>query len=61
MQRLIETQAATIADLRARLDREAEERRRLSERLTGLLTHRRAGSVPSIPAPRAPWWRRWMR
>src|SRR5208282_3337221 len=43
MQRLIETQAATIADLRARLDREAEERRRLSERLTGLLTYRRPG------------------
>ena len=48
-----------VADLRARLDREAEERRRL----TMLLTHRHtSGSVPAVPASR-PWplWRRWFR
>jgi len=46
----------TIRDLRTRLDaaaedlrQEAEERRRVQERLTGLLTHRQAGSVPSVP------------
>jgi hypothetical protein len=61
-------QAETIRDLRARLDRaEARldiseaERRRLSERLTGLLTSRQTGSVPSVPALREPWWRRWWR
>lgn len=37
-----------INDLRARLDAEAEERRRL----TALLTDQR---------PRVPWWRRWFR
>jgi predicted site-specific integrase-resolvase len=58
---------ATIRDLRSRLDAEAEERRRVQERLTGLLTHRQAGSVPSMPrtatvdAPREPWWQRWFR
>lgn len=57
----------TICDLRARLDTERArldaseaERRRLSERLTGLLTHRQAGSVPATPAPRRTW-RRWFR
>jgi hypothetical protein len=53
-----------VADLRRRLDLEAEERRKL----TALLTHRRQGSVPAtstsygrpyeVPAP---WWRRWFR
>jgi hypothetical protein len=52
----IAQQDATIRDLRARLDREAEERRALSERLTALLTHRQAGSVPSVPVLRLPWW-----
>ena len=39
--------AETIRDLRSRLDAEAEERRRVQERLTALLTHRQAGSVPA--------------
>jgi hypothetical protein len=53
---LAEERAETIADLRKRLDS-----------LTALLTHRQAGSVPSVPRPeasfnsRAPWWRRWFR
>ena len=41
----IERQDATIRDLRARLDRETEERRRL----IAMLVDRR------------PWWRRWFR
>lgn len=52
----------TIRDLRTRLDRSEAERERLQERLTGLLTHRQAGSVPSNgAASRRPWWRRWFR
>ena len=58
---------ATIPDLRSRLDAEAEERRRVQERLTGLLTHRQAGSVPAVQLPEPafnsplPWWRRLFR
>lgn len=60
--RLIADQAEAIRDLRRRLDDSEAERRRVQERLTGLLTHRQAGSVPaSIPTPRLPWWRRWLR
>jgi hypothetical protein len=56
----------TIRDLRQRLDAESEERRRAQERLTALLTHRQAGSVPAVNSPtltgpRRPWWRRWFR
>jgi len=56
----------TIRDLRQRLDAESEERRRAQERLTALLTHRHAGSVPAVNSPtltgpRRPWWRRWFR
>lgn len=51
---------AGLDDLRARLDASETERRRLSERLTGLLSHRQAGSVPSV-VPSSPWWRRWFR
>jgi hypothetical protein len=65
---LLAEREETIRDLRARLDREAEERRRLSERLTALLTSRQAGSVPStggrppeLPAPRRRSWWRWGR
>jgi hypothetical protein len=43
----MERMDATIRDLRARLDREAEERRQL----IALLTDQRA----------RPWWRRWFR
>jgi DNA-binding transcriptional MerR regulator len=49
-----------LDDLRARLDARETERRQLSERLTGLLSHRQAGSVPAV-VPRSPWWRRWFR
>ena len=63
--RTIAAHEATIRDLRARLDSEVEERRRVQERLTALLTHRQTGSVPSVkqptPGPRLPWWRRWFR
>jgi hypothetical protein len=50
----------SIRDLRQRLDAEAEERRRVQERLAGLLTRRQAASVPEVPLPRPPWWRRWL-
>ena len=49
----IAQQDATIADLRARLDVEAAERRQLSERLTAVLTDRREtqdGTDPSFAA-----------
>jgi hypothetical protein len=46
-ERMIARQDDTIRDLRARLDREAEERRHL----IALLTDER----------RRPWWRRWFR
>jgi hypothetical protein len=67
-QRIAE-QADTIRDLRTRLDaseeerrHEANERRRVQERLTALLTHRSSASVPAVqPAARASWWRRWFR
>jgi len=53
----IARQDEAILDLRTRLDAEVEERRRVQERLTGLLTHRQAGSVPSVtPQARVPWW-----
>lgn len=54
--RLVAEQAETIRDRRARLDRSEAERRQLSERLTGLLTHRQTGSVPAVPA-RCSWFR----
>ena len=46
-----EERAGTIADLRARLDREGEERRKL----TAILTDQKAPAVD----PRRPWWRFW--
>jgi hypothetical protein len=49
---LVAEQRETIRDLRARLDAEAEERRRQAEerrQLQAMLTDRR------------PWWRRWFR
>jgi hypothetical protein len=65
-QRIAE-QVETIRNLWQRLDAEGEERRRVQERLTGLLTHRQAGSVPLVQktetasVARVPWWRRWFR
>ena len=70
-ERRVEEQASAIRDLRVRLDDSETERRRVQERLTGLLTHRRAGSVPPVKpnlsppdtsyGTRVPWWRRWFR
>ena len=70
LQRLLDDRERTIADLReairdyrARLDKSEADRERIQERLTGLLTHRQAGSVPpvqkseTVPDLRAPWWR----
>jgi hypothetical protein len=45
LNRLLAEREETIRDLRSRLDREAEERRRMF----AILTERR------------PWWRRWLR
>jgi hypothetical protein len=65
--RTIAAHEATIRDLRQRLDAEVEERRRLQERLTALLTHRQTGSVPPVQPPepafnlRLPRWRRLFR
>ena len=70
----IAEQAEAIRDLRRRLDLEAAERRAEAEgrreaerKLTALLTHRHAGSVPSVQRSetvsnlRLPWWQRWFR
>jgi hypothetical protein len=57
----VQCRDAMLADLQRRLDASEAERRQLSERLQGVLTHRQAGNVPSVPAPRVPWWRRWFR
>lgn len=60
--RLVMEQAETICDLRSRLDAEADERRRVQERLTALLTHRSSSSVPAAQATaQVSWWRRWFR
>ena len=62
-----EVEALTIRQLWNRLDAEVEERRRVQEWLTGLLTHRQARSVPAVQktetrsAARAAWWQRWFR
>jgi flagellar motility protein MotE (MotC chaperone) len=62
-ERTIARQDESIRDLRARLDAETEERRRVQERLTALLTHRQSGTVPTVqatvPAVRRSWWRFW--
>lgn len=66
----IAEQTDTTRDLRSRLDaasedlrREADERQRVQERLTALLTHRSTTSVPAVQSvsTRVPWWRRWLR
>jgi hypothetical protein len=55
-----------IRQLWQRLDAAEAERRDAQHKLTALLTHRQAGSVPAVSSaaftgPRAPWWRRWFR
>jgi hypothetical protein len=63
--RLVAEQAETIRDLRHRLDASEAERRAAQERLTAVLTHRQAGSVPAVDepasAPRQAWWPVWGR
>jgi hypothetical protein len=66
LRQLVAAKDEALRDLRARvdaietrLDASEAERRQLSERLHGLLSHRQAGSVPVV-APRLPWWRRWL-
>jgi hypothetical protein len=54
----LEDAQATIADLRRRLDAEAEERRQTQAKLTALLTDQRS-APPAAPARRSWWgWRR---
>ncbi|HEX3410324.1 MAG TPA: hypothetical protein VHT00_01285 [Stellaceae bacterium] len=58
-ERLVEEQASAIRDLRARLDAESEERRRVQAQLTALLTDQRPAAEP----PTSAWgrflaWRR---
>lgn len=53
LREMLAREQETVADLRARLDAEAAERRRL----TALLTHQREKSQP-MPAP-PPRWRLW--
>jgi hypothetical protein len=73
-ERTIARQDEAIRDLRTRLDLEAAERRAEAEgrreaerKLTALLTHRQAGSVPTVQKtgtlsePRVTWWQRWFR
>ena len=50
----------TIRRLWERVSAEAEERREVQRRLTAVLTHRQAGSVPAV-IPRPAWWQRWLR
>ena len=56
---ILADRAETIADLRARLDREGEERRKLAAVLTDQTRQPAHESAPAIPAPAPrPWWRR---
>jgi hypothetical protein len=54
-----------IRHLWQRLDAAEAERREAQHKLTALLTHRQAGSVPAVSSSlltdRRPWWRRWFR
>jgi len=59
---LAECAATEAADLRRRLDTEAEERRQVQARLDALLADQRPPPAPAAaPAspPRRWWWRRW--
>lgn len=52
---ILADRAETIADLRARLDQEGEERRKLA----AVLTDQTRPAAPTLPAPAPrPWWRR---
>jgi hypothetical protein len=60
-------QSDVIRTLSQRLEASEAERRDAQHELTALLTHRQAGSVPTVqrsdtvPDLRAPWWGRWFR
>lgn len=55
---LVEAHEATIRDLRARLDAEAEERRKTQAQLTALLTDQREKAPPTSAWGRFLAWRR---
>jgi hypothetical protein len=57
-ERLVEEQASAIRDLRARLDAESEERRRVQAQLTALLTDQREKAAPASAWGRFLAWRR---
>ena len=63
VQRVAE-QSEVIRTLSQRLEASEEERREAQRKLTALLTHRQAGSVPAAGSPSftaqrpRPWWRR---
>ena len=56
---------AAVDEQSLKMNGRVETKSTLFERLTGLLTHRQVGSVPSIQkartgsGPEVPWWRRW--
>lgn len=55
---ILADRAETIADLRARLDREGEERRKLAAVLTDQTRQPAPDAAPAIQ-PGRPWWRFW--
>lgn len=56
-----EERAETIADLRIRLDREGEERRKLTAILTDQTRQSEPDPVPpAVPSASRPWWRRFL-
>lgn len=55
---ILADRAETIADLRARLDREGEERRKLAAVLTDQTRPPAPEAVPAVNSGR-PWWRFW--
>jgi hypothetical protein len=56
LQRLLADREETIRDLRARLDAEAEERRRVQAQLTALLSDKR--ELPTVETPPLATWPR---
>ena len=58
---IAEERAETIADLRIRLDREGEERRKLTAILTDQTRHPEPDpAAPAVPTVSRPWWRRFL-
>lgn len=57
LREMLERERETVSDLRARLDSEGEERRRL----TSILTHEKPTAVSTVlsePNATTGWWRR---